>query len=69
MGEETVSDSGSNDFVLNIGTELTILFDFVSELGLALPVSIIGIGMGSRFRFSGLSMSLDVDEIVSIYYS
>jgi hypothetical protein len=69
MGEEMVSDSDSNDFVLHIGTELIIRFGFFSELGLVLPVSIIGIGMGSRFRFSGLSMSLDVDELVYIYCS
>jgi len=51
MGEKSVSDS---DSILNRGTEPNIRFRlcFVLKLGLLLPVSIMGMGMLSRFYFS-----------------
>ena len=51
MGEETVSDSDSNYSVLNIGTELIIRFGLVLKIGIVFPVTIIGVGMASRFCF------------------
>ena len=57
VGELYVSDS---DTVLNTGTEPIIRFHsgFVLKLGLVLPVSIIGMGMGSRLCFSVLKYGL-----------
>ena len=52
-GKVSVSDS---DSVLNSGTEPIIRFRFTS------PVSIMGMGIGSRLRFSVSSMDLDADE-------
>jgi hypothetical protein len=51
VGEVSVSYS---DSVLNRGTEPIVSFriGFVLKLGLVLPVSIMGIGMGSPFCFS-----------------
>ena len=51
IGETSGSDS---KYVLNSGTEPVILFrlGFVLKLGSALPVSIMGMGLGSRFCFS-----------------
>jgi hypothetical protein len=51
MGEETVSDSDSNYSVLNIATELIIRFGLVLKIGIVFPVTIIGVGMASRFCF------------------
>jgi hypothetical protein len=55
VGELSVSDS---DTLSNRGTEPIIRFrlGFVLKLGLVIPVSIIGIGMGSRFLFVGFQV-------------
>ena len=45
-GKVSVSDS---DYVLNIGTEP--ITPFVLKLGFVPPVSMMGMGIGSRFRF------------------
>jgi hypothetical protein len=51
VGESFVSDS---DSVLNRGTEPFILFrlGYVLKLGLVLTVSIMGMGIDSRYSFS-----------------
>jgi len=55
VGEVSVSYS---DSVLNRGTEPIVYFriGFVLKLGLVLPVSIMGIGMGSPFLFLGFQL-------------
>ena len=64
IGELSVSDSIT---VLKRGTEPIIRFrsGFVLKLGLVLHLSIIGLGIGSRF--TDLSMDPDVNELGLIY--
>jgi len=41
---------------------------FVLKVGLVLQLSIMGMEVGSRFRFSVSSMNPDANELGSIYY-
>jgi hypothetical protein len=65
--KESVSDSDSDIPVLIRGTEpiirLRLGFDLVPHL------SIVGMGVSSRFRFSVFEHGLDAEELASIYCS